>query len=64
MSPFLGDDDMETVGNVSTGEYEYPDPQDEDTDEHYEDISRLAKQFIDQLLIISPRLVHVVPPCI
>lgn len=54
MSPFLGDDDMETVGNISTGEYEYPDPQDEECDEDYEDISHLAKQFIDQLLIMNP----------
>ncbi len=54
MSPFLGDDDMETVGNISTGEYEYPDPEDEETDQDYEDISNLAKQFIDQLLIMNP----------
>ena len=53
MSPFLGDDDMETVANIATGEYEYPDPEDSDN-ETYEDISSLAKEFIDHLLILNP----------
>ena len=50
MSPFLGDDDMETIQNISSGEYEYP-----DAEEDYEDISDLAKDFIDSLLVIPPR---------
>ena len=52
MSPFLGDDDMETVNNISGGEFEYPDP---DPDEGYEDISDDAKAFINSLLIIDSR---------
>ena len=50
MSPFLGDDDMETIQNISSGEYEYPEPE-----EDYEDISDLAKEFIDCLLKLKPR---------
>ncbi len=50
MSPFLGDDDMETVNNIASGEFEYPDP---DPDEGYDDISDLAKKFIESLLIPS-----------
>ena len=47
MSPFLGDSDMETINNIASGEYEYPDPEE---DEGYEDISQAAKEFIDNLL--------------
>ena len=50
MSPFLGDDDMETIQNISSGEYEYPEPE-----ENYEDISDLAKEFIDSLLVRTPK---------
>ena len=50
MSPFLGDDDMETIQNISSGEYEYPEPE-----ENYEDISDLAKEFIDNLLVRAPK---------
>lgn len=50
MSPFLGDDDMETIQNISSGEYEYPEPE-----EDYEDISALAKEFIDSLLVPKPK---------
>lgn len=50
MSPFLGDDDMETIQNISSGEYEYPEPE-----ENYEDISDLAKEFIDGLLALKPK---------
>jgi len=52
MSPFLGDDDMETVNNIASGEYEYPDP---DPEEGYEDITQLAKDFIDSLLKLKPK---------
>ena len=45
-SPFLGDNDMETVANIAAGEYDYPDPD----EEGYEDISDLAKDFIDTML--------------
>ena len=53
MSPFLGDNDMETIQNISAGEYDFPDPCPEDG---YEDISALAKQFIDSLLLPQPKL--------
>ena len=52
MSPFLGDTDMETINNIASGEFEYPDP---DPDEGYEDISELAKKFIDSLLKHTPK---------
>ena len=51
MSPFLGDDDMETINNIASGEYEYPDP---DPEADYEDISSQAKDFIDSLLKFKP----------
>lgn len=44
---------METVINISTGEFEYPDP---DPDEGYEDISDDAKGFINSLLVSSSGL--------
>ena len=52
MSAFLGDNDMETVNNISDGEFEYPDP---DPEEGYEDISEDAKTFIDSLLVKESR---------
>lgn len=52
MSPFLGDDDNETMQNIAEGEFEYPDPSPEDG---YEDISQLAKDFINHLLLRQPR---------
>ena len=52
MSPFLGDDDLETMNNISVGEYEFPDP---DFDDGYEDISDNAKNFITGLLQSRPR---------
>ncbi len=42
---------METITNISTGEFEYPDP---DPEEGYDDISDLAKDFIDNLLKMVP----------
>ena len=39
---------METVNNIAEGEFEYPDP---DPEEGYEDISPMAKEFINSLLI-------------
>jgi serine/threonine protein kinase len=52
MSPFLGDTDMETIQNISEGEYEFPDPCPEDG---YEDITDLAKQFINSVLAQQPK---------
>ena len=51
-SPFLGDDDGETLQNISCGEYEFPG---DDPDAGYDDISDEAKDFISQLLMSDPR---------
>ena len=51
-SPFLGDNDGETFQNVTTGEYDFPDP---DPEEGYNDISDSAKDFISSLLVLNPR---------
>ena len=51
MSPFLGDNDLETVINISTGEFEYPDPYTDGGDE----MSSLAKSFINDLIIMKPK---------
>jgi len=42
---------METVNNISKGEFDYPDP---DPEEGYEDISENAKNFIDDLIQMRP----------
>ena len=47
LSPFLGDDDTETLQNVTSGEYDFED-EDEDV---FENISEDAKSFISDLLI-------------
>ena len=44
LSPFLGDNDAETLANVTSGEYDFD-------DESFEDISDSAKDFISQLLV-------------
>ena len=54
-SPFLGDDDGETLQNISCGEYEFPG---DDPDEGYDDISDEAKDFISKLLNSDPRYVY------
>ena len=46
---------METIQNISLGEFEYPDPSSEEGEEGYEDISDLAKEFIDSLLVQSSK---------
>ena len=47
ISPFVGDNDNETLKNVSAGDYEFD-------DEIFDAISEDAKQFIDQLLQLDP----------
>ena len=47
ISPFVGDNDNETLMNVSAGDYEFD-------DEIFDAISEDAKQFIDQLLQLDP----------
>lgn len=49
LSPFMGDDDFETLQNVSEGEYDF-----EDDDEIFESISQEAKDFIEELLVLEP----------
>ena len=50
MSPFLGDTDSETMINISSGEFDYPDPE-----EGCEDISDQAKSFIDSMVKLNPK---------
>ena len=49
-SPFLGDNDGETMQNVLDGEVEFP-------DEYFNDVSTAAKDLIEGLLISAPKLV-------
>jgi hypothetical protein len=51
-SPFLGENDCETIQNVTLVDYEFPDPEPE---EGFNDISQGAKDFINRLLILAPR---------
>ena len=51
-SPFLGDNDAETIQNVTNGEFDFPEP---DPEEGYDDITDAAKDFISSLLISDPR---------
>ena len=48
LSPFLGDNDNETLMNVSNGEYDF-----EDDEGIFEQISDGAKQFIEQLFVMD-----------
>lgn len=48
ISPFIGEDDNDTLLNVSCGEYEFP-------GDTFEQISNDAKQFIDSLLVSNPK---------
>ena len=52
MSPFLGDNDMETISNVTSGEFEWPEP---DPDESIEVLSAPARDFIEKLLAKRPK---------
>ena len=51
-SPFLGDNDMETMANVSIGEYDFPDG---NYEEGFPNTSEKAKSFIGNLLRADPR---------
>lgn len=52
LSPFLGEDDDETLQNVTLGEFDF---EDEDEDEDvFENISEEAKSFISELLVGKP----------
>lgn len=52
LSPFMGDSDVETLSNVTHGEFDFD-------DESFEEISEDAKHFIDHLLIKDKRYVSV-----
>ena len=52
LSPFAGDNDSETLTNVTSGEWDFDDPV-------FEDISDEAKDFITELLIMRPRYIFV-----
>ena len=47
LSPFMGDDDNETIQNVSTAEWDFE-------DDAFDVISELSKKFIEELLIKDP----------
>lgn len=47
LSPFLGDDDNETLANVTLGQFHYD-------DEIFEELSGEVKDFIDRLLVKRP----------
>eukprot|EP00093_Oithona_nana_P011563 11563.XXX_17929_13097_1 [CDS] Oithona nana genome sequencing. len=44
LSPFMGDTDLETMANVTIAEYDYE-------DEAFDNVSDIAKDFIDSLLV-------------
>lgn len=48
LSPFAGDNDSETLANVTAGEWDFDDPV-------FEDISDEAKDFIQDLLVKNQR---------
>lgn len=52
LSPFMGDNDNETLVNVTVGEYDYD-------DESFEEISDNAKDFIDRLLCKNIKYAYV-----
>lgn len=47
-SPFLGDDDNETMANVCNGDYEF-------FEEYFSEVSTGAKDFIKKLLRFRPQ---------
>lgn len=53
LSPFMGDDDNETLANVSAGEYDFEDDEDEE-DGVFSSLSDDVKQFISELLLLDP----------
>eukprot|EP00111_Clytia_hemisphaerica_P007157 TCONS_00020800-protein len=59
LSPFMGDDDNETMENVSSGEYDF-----EDEDEIFENLSDEVKLFIQDLLILNPTQRLTVAECL
>ena len=52
MSPFLGDNDIETISSVTSGEFEWPEA---DPHEGIEELSSPAQDFIEQLIVLRPK---------
>lgn len=50
LSPFMGDNDLQTMSNVTSGEYDFD-------DEAFDVISDEGKNFIGKLLVRNPRYV-------
>ena len=58
LSPFMGDNDAETLANVTTAEWDFDDPV-------FEDISQEAKEFIQDLLVKAQSYVkYTLCPCL
>ena len=55
LSPFMGDNDAETLANVTTAEWDFDDPV-------FEDISQEAKEFIQDLLVKAQLYVSFITP--
>ncbi|XP_077997458.1 myosin light chain kinase, smooth muscle-like [Glandiceps talaboti] len=47
LSPFMGDNDAETMGNVTQAEWDFE-------DESFDEISDASKEFIENLLVLDP----------
>ncbi|XP_041374354.1 myosin light chain kinase, smooth muscle-like isoform X3 [Gigantopelta aegis] len=56
LSPFMGDNDSETLSNVTYGEYDFD-------DESFDDISDNAKDFIQHLLVKNKRKRSTIQDC-
>lgn len=48
MSPFMGDTDVETLSNVTRGDYDFD-------DEAFDEISDLAKDFIHKTIKLNQK---------
>lgn len=59
LSPFLGDNDTETLSNVSNGEYDF-----DDGEGIFDQISDGAKQFIEDLLVMDVTKRKTVDDCL
>ena len=49
LSPFMGDDDNETLRNVTIGDFDF-----EDDEGIFESLSNEVKEFIEDLLLLNP----------
>lgn len=49
LSPFMGDDDNETLRNVTIGDFDF-----EDDEGIFDSLSNEVKEFIEDLLLLNP----------